>query len=341
MHRQLMEYHPVIGFRFIPNLKARILHESGGYLIKTNKQGFRCRHDFKKKKNPGTKRILLFGDSYTAGDGVSNGKRFGDFIENLIPSVEVYNFGLPATGPDQHYLIYKECSKDIENDLMIIAVFVENVRRVNARYRHFYNEYHELVLYSIPYYILKNERLILENVPPPKKPIKEGLLQQEEKRHIFRGSRFPKVKKIINNISTKPPFESFFKNNYIKQKLLKIIRYQPIKEYNNFNNPSWLLLRAILKKWIYEHEKPVILVPIPMYHYVWEISNASKYIACFSEVADETGCIFHNALPDLLNYSISERRKFYYEKDEHLTESGHLAFAKSLISSIRKVINLE
>ena len=51
--RQLFEYNDVLGYRFIPNIKARIQHESGGYLLKTNSSGFRCKHDFlvqKKKK---------------------------------------------------------------------------------------------------------------------------------------------------------------------------------------------------------------------------------------------------------------------------------------------------
>ena len=35
MFRQLLEYHPRIGHRFIPGLKARIEHEGGGYLVRT------------------------------------------------------------------------------------------------------------------------------------------------------------------------------------------------------------------------------------------------------------------------------------------------------------------
>ena len=41
MRRQLLKYDPIIGYRFIPNLKARVPHEGGGYLIRTNEYGFR------------------------------------------------------------------------------------------------------------------------------------------------------------------------------------------------------------------------------------------------------------------------------------------------------------
>ena len=66
MARQTFEYHPVVGYRFIPGLKARIGNESGGYLVRVNASGFRNDRDFAKAKASGQRRILLFGDSFTA-----------------------------------------------------------------------------------------------------------------------------------------------------------------------------------------------------------------------------------------------------------------------------------
>ena len=96
--RRVFQYDPVIGYRFIPGLKARIPHERGGYLVRVNNAGFRCNHDFRASRTPGYRRVLLFGDSLTAGDGVSNEDRFGDLLEDVIERLEVYNFGLPGTG---------------------------------------------------------------------------------------------------------------------------------------------------------------------------------------------------------------------------------------------------
>ena len=135
MNRQLFEYHPTFAYRFIPSLKARVDHEGGGYLIRTNEQGFRCRHDFRVEKPANGYRVLLFGDSYTAGDGVSNKDRFGDLLETMIDGLEVYNFGLSGSGTDQHHLIYRDLGASYEHNLVIIAVLVENIRRVIARMR--------------------------------------------------------------------------------------------------------------------------------------------------------------------------------------------------------------
>jgi hypothetical protein len=69
LNRQLFEYHPSIGYRFIPGLQTREPHEGGGFLLRTNQAGYRCRHEFARERPPGTFRILLFGDSYTAETG--------------------------------------------------------------------------------------------------------------------------------------------------------------------------------------------------------------------------------------------------------------------------------
>ena len=50
-HRQIFCYNEKIGHLYIPNLNARIIHETGGYFVKTNSQGFRADFDFTEKKN--------------------------------------------------------------------------------------------------------------------------------------------------------------------------------------------------------------------------------------------------------------------------------------------------
>ena len=69
-HRQIIAYNKDIGHSYVPNLNARLLDDSGGYFIKTNSLGFRSDIEFKKTKT--NRRILFFGDSNTAADGVCN-----------------------------------------------------------------------------------------------------------------------------------------------------------------------------------------------------------------------------------------------------------------------------
>jgi carbamoyltransferase len=154
-------------------------------MIPTNGDGFRSNHEFVRSRRPNTKRILLFGDSFTAGDGVSNGQRYSDQLEGLVEGLEVFNYGLPGTGTDQQYLAYGEFSREIEHDLLVIAVLVENVRRVVARYRPFLDESGGSWLYAKPYYELVHGNLVLRGVPVPPMPLKESEVTASERGRLI------------------------------------------------------------------------------------------------------------------------------------------------------------
>jgi len=153
LHRQLMQHDDILGYKFAPGLKVRIQHEGGGYLVKTNKAGFRCDNEVIAKK-PKAHRVLVFGDSYTAGDGVSNGKRFSDVIEQTRDDTEVLNFGLSGSGTDQQYLIFRKYAEEIEYDAVVISVLVENIERNVAKSREWTDRSGESLCVSKPWFEL-------------------------------------------------------------------------------------------------------------------------------------------------------------------------------------------
>src|SRR5262249_62358464 len=79
--RALFRYHDTIGYLFIPGLTARIMHESGGYLVRGNSLGFRSNRGFDPKPAPARKRQLLFGDSFTAGRRGRDEQRLSGLLE--------------------------------------------------------------------------------------------------------------------------------------------------------------------------------------------------------------------------------------------------------------------
>lgn len=53
-----------------------------------------------------TSRILVLGDSFTWGWGVSQGQVFTDLLQAALPAtVAVYNHGIPGFGTAQEYLL--------------------------------------------------------------------------------------------------------------------------------------------------------------------------------------------------------------------------------------------
>jgi lysophospholipase L1-like esterase len=323
--RQVYEYHPVVGYRFIPNLKARIPHEGGGYLLEANASGFRSNRPFEKAATPGMQRVLIFGDSFTAGDAVANQQRYSDLLETIRPATEVYNFGLSSTGTDQQYLAWRVFAQDIEHDAVVIAVFVENVRRVVARFRPHRDATGRERLYAKPYYTLERGELQLHQVPPAAEGVEMDQLTPDQQAAVDTGGRFARLRGLVNAMGAKDAIQ-------------RMTRYQPLPAYESPRHPDWMLMRAILVRWVKAIDHPVILMPLPLPQHLDQVCDASGYQARFAELAAELGCTLHDPLPDLLAYRKDERRAFRWETDIHFTPRGHMAIAKSLAPVLTRLL---
>jgi carbamoyltransferase len=324
MTRQIFQYDPTVGYRFVPGLKARIDHEGGGYLMRTNRAGFRCRHEFVVEKPPNTFRILLFGDSFTAGDGVSDRDRYGDALETLLPGSQVYNFGLSGSGTDQQYLIWREHAAGIEHDLVLIGVLVENIRRVVARYRPYRSADGEDLVLAKPYFTLESSgSLALHNVPVPRQPLARGTLARAEAGAVDRGGNLPWLRTAVNRLGPR-----------IKDLAQHLTRYQPVPGYARADHPDWRLLEAILRAWVQEIAAPVVICPIPIYQYVEGTACPKGYQARFRSLENADRVIVHDPLPDLRAHSPEQRRRFRFDRDVHLTPAAHRVLAGSLAARI-------
>ncbi len=333
--RQVYEHHPVVGFRFIPGVKARLPHEGGGYLVRTNSTGFRDDREFAAARTPGVKRVLVFGDSFTAGEGVSNGKRWTDELERLIPGVEFYNFGLPATGTDQHYLICREFARGIEHDLLLIAVYVENIRRVGSKYRWFQDDRGRRVLYAKPYFELEDGKLALRGVPVPAAPIDAATLDPGAAASIAATARFPRLKRAFTSLRRHPAFERAVVKSGLKDRFMRMAGYRPLPEYDTPERGAWPVMRAVIREWIAGHDGPAAVVPIPLPQYVEGLASPGAYQERLREAAESAGGSFIDPLGALAASPPSERRGFYFPGDGHMTVEGNAALARALAPALR------
>jgi carbamoyltransferase len=328
--RQLYEYHPVVGYRYIPHLRARIPHEGGGYLLQANAQGFRSDRPFVPARTPGHLRVLVFGDSFTAGDAVPNRQRYTELLQTRLSAdgalpLEIYNFGLSSTGTDQQYLVWREFAQGIEHDLVVIAVFVENIRRVAARFRPHRDEQGRERIYAKPYYELDDSILTLRHVPPRRDPYEEHELGALHAAAVDQGGRFPALRKMATALG-------------VRDMAQKLIQYQPLPHYDSPADPAWQLMRAILGQWIRALDKPVLLMPLPLPQHLDQTCDPSGYRTRFTELSGELGCYLHDPLPDLLDIPPAERRRLRWEQDIHFTPAGHEAIARSLAPAMARIL---
>lgn len=120
-------YDDALGWTYRPNSTR----QAGTFTI--NSAGFRSRRDFSKSPPADTLRIALFGDSFTAGDDVSDDEVWGHLLQRKLKEagirVEVLNFGVGAYGMDQAYLRWREQGKYFEPDIVIFGLQPENLKR--------------------------------------------------------------------------------------------------------------------------------------------------------------------------------------------------------------------
>lgn len=322
----LFEYDPDIGYRFVPHLKTRVASPDGGYLVRTNGQGFRSDREF--ERDDAAPRVLVFGDSFTAGDGVSNGSRYSDVLETLLPPVEVHNFGLPGSGTDAQYICYSKLAQGAPCRAVVLAVLVENIRRIVSPYRPSQDAEGGVEFLPKPYFELEGdgegERLVRHHDPVPREPVTARELESNDS--VDRGGRFPALRRLVRAVG-------------LQGVVQQLVRYQPTPEYDSPQDPAWRLMRAILLAWRAAIPQPVVLMPLPLYQHVEGTADATAYRQRFGELAAEGKFILHDPLDGLLAHDLETRRGFRFKKDVHLTPAGHRAIAQSLAGTLRPLLN--
>lgn len=120
-------YDESLGWTYRPHA----IRQNGDFTI--NGVGIRAQREFSQLPPPDHLRIALFGDSFTAGDDVSDDEVWGARLELLLRDAgiraEVLNFGVGAYGMGQAYLRWQHQGKDFEPDIVIFGLQPENLKR--------------------------------------------------------------------------------------------------------------------------------------------------------------------------------------------------------------------
>jgi hypothetical protein len=156
------DYDPHLGHTLRPGTQGYWLKEGGGY-VSINKDGLRDR-EYAIKKPPDTLRIAVLGDSYAEAMHVNREEAFwaimGKELQNCKNlqerNIEVINFGISGFGTTQELLILRHKVWKYSPDIVLLAFCTGNDVADNSLYLKKKE--------SDPYYILKNGKLILNDL---------------------------------------------------------------------------------------------------------------------------------------------------------------------------------
>ncbi|XXX77378.1 carbamoyltransferase N-terminal domain-containing protein [Sorangium sp. So ce134] len=360
-HRMLVSYHPRIGHLYVPNQKARIPHERGGYLVRTNAQGFRADVDYAPRRQ-GKPRILVFGDSMTAGDGCENHERYTEQLGRLL-SAEVYNYGLSGSGTDQQTLILEELAAEVEADLIILAVYIENVERVLATHRPAIDSATgRKVLVPKPYFELVDGELVVRQQPVPRDRPDAGLAWENHFPSMpglamlysqLRGvpiepANMPPLTRVasqmVERLQGQPLFDQLVRvaaprswddMGLFRPWLQRTLGFRPYSaHYDGPTSEGSRLLRAIIARFVASaRPRPVLLMPVPVRYYC-QVPSAAGYQAFFAKMASDLGCEHLDLLGELARLPFDERKRLSFPIDSHFSPEGHRQVAGVLARHI-------
>ena len=262
----LIRYHERIGHLYVPNLRARLPNERGGYFVVTNSSGFRSDFEFEPQRGR-RPRILMFGCSYTAGDNCPNEDRYSDFLARML-DCEVYNFGLSGSGTDQHLLILREFGKQMEADLAVVCVQIDSMKRIQLSHRESRDRITgRRVMVPKPYFALVDGKLELRQSPVPRERPDAGSREASVNGGRAWSSRFVEW---YRESAAGEKFRQTLSGKLApaRSALFRMSGVQPYPDFENDQTPGWRLMSAILRQFAEEVKPlPLLIVPIPTHEY--------------------------------------------------------------------------
>jgi hypothetical protein len=342
----IVRFDQELGWSLRPNKSLRCVDRQRGldYLVETNSLGMRDRN-IPKTKSPGSRRILIVGDSIAFGTGVDAQRRFSDFIQRALErdGVQVLNAGVCGWGNDQELIHYEGLGRELHPDIVVLTVTLAN-DVLNNGLDHLF-----LGSAPKPRFILEGDSLLLH--PEPLLPLTPTVA--ERMRNLLRKSRtLLFVKRQIDAITYQHRVEEELTHHELgfgKEELEKNCSHWSVYEtsYHPRFEEAWCVTEAILARFAElcrEDGVNLIVFAFPLKievdqewrgHLLQEyeidpgLFDFSKPYRRLGAICKKQGIGFCYPLDTFK--SVSESRALYFNKDSHPNAYGHALAAQVLL----------
>lgn len=102
-----------------------------------NSQGLRSRREYSAVPEEGVIRVAAFGDSFVYCTEVADDDAWPALMEQMLPELEVLNYGVPAYGPGQAYLRFRAEGALLSPDVVLMCISPVSLDRSVNVYRNF------------------------------------------------------------------------------------------------------------------------------------------------------------------------------------------------------------
>lgn len=149
---------------FDPDLGWTIRPHGNRPQYQANSKGIRATREYDLAPPADRVRVAAFGDSFTHASGVPTGFTWEEKLEGLEPGLEVINFGIPGSAPDQALLRYRREGAQYRPAVVLIGMMSENIYRMVNAFRPFYFARSGLP-FSKPRFAVQGGELVLHENP--------------------------------------------------------------------------------------------------------------------------------------------------------------------------------
>jgi len=321
-----VQHHPTFGYHYIPGMSMRLQRPGGGYYrIQINAAGVRSDREYTAAKPPHVTRIIVCGDSMSAGQFIDNVDRFSELLERRIPNLEVINLSLEGSGTDQQLLLYEHLGMTFEHDIVLLLPFLQNLRRnlveardaVDPRTR-------QMVLRPKPRFELVDGELILRNVPVP------ATMPADRAAERATETPNPGLARLKTRIAGLPGAAVW------RRAIQQVIPWEPFPEYRQPTHPAWQLMSALIRRFKERAgARPLVVAPTFYSNYV-RLRMGRAYWKRFSSLASVPGVYPVDLLPYFCQGTVADRMRAFQEPfDMHFSSIGHQLLAEAIEQELR------
>lgn len=331
--RQTIQYDEKLGHKYVPNQTACLKYGNGTYLVETDENGFRNSNN---KDGSAKLKIVCIGDSYVAGDGVSNQFRFTDLLEKEY-DCEVLNLAVSGYGIDQQVLAYEEYAKDYDHDLVLFCPFLGDVQRnlLPAR-QGMDRKTGGKMLIPKPYFLIEDGKLELKNVPVPR-----------EKKVVSSSASKPKPSGLREELKKSKTLKSLVKNfreskdswkAMVRRNILDTTSYP---DTDNIDSPAWQITIPIIERLKSSAgNKPMLILPLPQRKIVDYNETSKHYMSIFRRFEDSNTVVYD--ITDVFKrHNVPAEETVFLNICWHLSHSGHQITANEIAKVLRSKHGLQ
>jgi lysophospholipase L1-like esterase len=305
-------YHDKLGWFHPANFEGQFSNPREGFngYVKFDEHGIRVNDNGLTETEQDLPKILVVGDSMTAGLEVDNNETYVAVLEKLLwensCQYQTYNAGTRGYGTDQSLLIMEEFVPQIKPDY-VVYMFCYNDFGDNRVIKGLYRKY------SKPAYVFNDQQLTLINNPPKKYPREyfANVVPYSEQLEEGYGNAYTKTIGIFmrDNLALYHPIRIAF-NKY------NAIRYKDSKNYLEYDAE---LIKNLLLKMRMINPKLIL------------VSYSSEYDKLLANIAKKLDIKYINIHKSLQDNPSS----YHWKTDGHWNEKGHSKVANALFNSLK------